>query len=121
MVALIVQPFNCSHRSYLHQYSFSSAQAVAALACDLQLDEHKKVIESRQLDALQPWFSLFCLAHRTAMAMQNRTTLPAKFCEQVAIQVQLSSPVDVNVSDDFMDNSVFTVQRDEQLLLWLKQ
>ena len=92
-------------------------QVLVALACDLGLDSFLSSGDCHKW----LWFRRYCMASRVASALQDRTTLPVAFCEEVFKKIQEVSADNEKISRDHENHDLFKREQDEQLLLWLNR
>jgi len=103
--------------------SFNSAfllynQVLVALACDLGLDSLPCCTDMAHKWA---WFRRYCMAARVVSAMVRRGQLPATFLEEVGKKVADMGDEGEALTHDYTDSLTFTLDLDEQLLLWMNR
>lgn len=125
----------------LHQYEYEEGavrsgqqllhspflQALAALACDLQLDSLAAccTVAGASCDVVTSsvqrwaWFRRYCAAARAATALVRRTPLPESFTADVRRKIVEIDGEAADSSRAHEDQSVFSDQHDHQLLLWM--
>ncbi|XP_043204412.1 E3 ubiquitin-protein ligase HERC2-like [Amphibalanus amphitrite] len=87
---------------------------LAALACELEFDRLPAIAESHRWS----WFRRYCLASRVMAALIQRQPLPRPFQDEVAKKIRELSGEEATDSRH-VDHSVFTEDRDQQLLHWI--
>ena len=93
-------------------------QVLIALACDLELDS---LPLSAEAEHKWVWFKKYCLASRVAQSLELRQKLPAKFCSEVCSKLVEICAEGENITNEYLDHSVFKQELDEQLLIWLNR
>ena len=107
-------PIIRSGKQLMHSSFFKS---LAALACDLHLDQ----MVSAQDPHKWAWFMRYCSAARVAEALLNRTQLPTEFCEQMMKKIREIAMEDEVITRDHESHELFTKEHDEELIMWLNR
>jgi len=67
------------------------------------------------------WFSQYCMALRTAKSLQQRTTLPMQFVQEVNEKILVLRQDGEPDDPSYLNHKILKQEHDEQLLLWMQR
>ncbi|XP_030756884.1 E3 ubiquitin-protein ligase HERC2 [Sitophilus oryzae] len=110
-----------SVRAGLHLMHSDFFKVLVALACDLELDKMKDVVDNHKW----VWYRRYCNAARVAKSLIRRTPLPINFCMEVRKKFTDTQSEGLEVlTEGYLDHenhTIFKKEHDEQLLVWLNR
>eukprot|EP00066_Takifugu_rubripes_P008032 XP_003973941.1 PREDICTED: E3 ubiquitin-protein ligase HERC2-like isoform X2 [Takifugu rubripes] len=92
-------------------------KVLVALACDLELDTLPCCAETHKW----AWFRRYCTASRVAIALDQRTSLPRPFLEEVTKKIRELMADHESMNSLHESHDLFKREHDEQLVQWMNR
>ncbi|TWW57508.1 E3 ubiquitin-protein ligase HERC2 [Takifugu flavidus] len=113
---LLHSPFfkACEYITYI---AIQTHTVLVALACDLELDTLPCCAETHKW----AWFRRYCTASRVAIALDQRTSLPRPFLEEVTKKIRELMADHESMNSLHESHDLFKREHDEQLVQWMNR